>query len=65
MGERRAGVPMHVVLPRMRYNGSAYLGGGLEPLVVTADPNDPKFQVPNLDLNDIYRDRFAGQGSTP
>jgi hypothetical protein len=63
VGERRAGVPMHVVLPRMRYNGSAYLGGGLEPFVVTADPNDPKFQVPNLDLNDVSRDRLAGRMS--
>jgi hypothetical protein len=63
LGERRAGVPTHVVLPRMRYNGSAYLGGGLEPFVVTADPNDPKFYVPNLGLTEISRDRFTDRMS--
>jgi hypothetical protein len=63
LGERRTGVPTHVVLPRLRYNGSAYLGGGLEPFVVTSDPNDAKFQVPNLGLNDVTRERFSSRMS--
>lgn len=63
LGERRAGVPAHVALPRMRYNGSAYLGSGLDPFVVTSDPNDPKFQVPNLDFNEVTGDRFASRMS--
>src|SRR6478672_9044803 len=34
LGERAPGIPPHVVLPTMRYQGSAYLGQHLEPLVV-------------------------------
>ena len=48
LGERVAGVPPHVVLPYMRYHGSAYLGQQLEPLVVSGDPNEPSFAMPNL-----------------
>jgi hypothetical protein len=59
LGERRAGVPTHVALPRIRYNGSSYLGGGLEPFIVAADPNADAFQVPNLSLNDVTRGRFS------
>jgi hypothetical protein len=59
LGERRSGVPAHVAMPRMRYNGSAYLGGALDPFTVTGDPNDPKFTVPNLALHDVTLERFA------
>lgn len=48
LGPRTADMPPHVVLPFMRYNGAAYLGNNLEPLVIKGDPNEPKFQVPNL-----------------
>lgn len=59
LGERRLGVPAHVALPRIRYNGPAYLGGGLEPFIVTADPNADNFQVANLALNDVSQTRFS------
>jgi hypothetical protein len=52
LGERRAGMPAHVALPRMRYNGKAYLNGALDPLIVTGDPNAEAFEVPNLALTD-------------
>jgi Protein of unknown function (DUF1501) len=48
LGERTAGTPPHIVLPTMRYHGSAYLGRHLEPLVVAGDPNEPSFAMPNL-----------------
>jgi hypothetical protein len=59
LGQRRSGLPTHVALPRIRYNGPAYLGGGLEPLIVAADPNAENFQVPNLALNDVTQSRFS------
>src|SRR5262245_49159352 len=59
LGERRPGLPAHVALPRIRYNGPAYLGGGLEPMIVSADPNAGNFQVANLELNTVSRDRFS------
>jgi hypothetical protein len=59
LGARRAGVPAHVALPRIRYNGSAYLGGGLEPFIVAADPNAEKFEVANLALQDVTSERFS------
>ena len=58
LGERRPGLPVHVA-NHVRYDGSAYLGGGLEPFLVQGDPNNPKFQVPNLDVNSIPRERFS------
>lgn len=58
LGERRNGAPARVAMPRTRYEGAAYLTGGLDPLVVTGDPNLPDFRVPNLALNDIARGRF-------
>lgn len=48
LGPRVADMPPHVVLPFMRYHGAAYLGNDLEPLAIKGDPNEPKFQVPNL-----------------
>src|SRR5262249_53324217 len=44
LGPSVAGVPFHVALPRIRYNGAAYLGGGLEPFVVSGDPNATGFE---------------------
>lgn len=46
LGERVPGVPPFVALPRMRYNGAAHLGGGLDPLVVTANPAGKDFRAP-------------------
>lgn len=58
LGERRDGAPARVALPRTRYEGSAWLSGGLDPLVAAGDPNAADFKVPNLGLNDIARGRF-------
>lgn len=59
LGDRTDGVPTHVAMPLLRYHGSAYLGGGLAPFVVSADPNKPDFQVPNLQLVELTGDRLA------
>jgi hypothetical protein len=53
---RQAGLPPYVAVPNLRggtdnlFHYAAYLGGGANPFVVEADPNDPKFQVKNLTL---------------
>jgi hypothetical protein len=38
LGKKAPGVPTHVALPRIRYNGSAYLGSGLDPFIVAGNP---------------------------
>ncbi|HTM56696.1 MAG TPA: DUF1501 domain-containing protein [Pirellulales bacterium] len=58
LGERAPGMPPHVVLPTMRYQGSAYLGQHLEPLVVAGDPNEPSFTMPNLTAGPAERPRI-------
>ncbi len=58
LGERAAGMPPHIVLPTVRYNGSAYLGQHLEPLVVPGDPNEPSFAMPNLTAAPTVRPRI-------
>ena len=58
-GERVPGVPVHVAMPTLRYNGSAYLKGGLDPFLVTADPSRAGFHVPDLALERISRGRFS------
>ncbi|MBX9789151.1 MAG: DUF1501 domain-containing protein [Pirellulales bacterium] len=58
LGERAEGMPPHIVLPTMRYNGSAYLGQHLEPLVVAGDPNEPSFAMPNLTAAPDLRTRI-------
>jgi hypothetical protein len=58
-GERAFGVPVHVALPSLRYNGSAYVSGGLDPFVVSADPNVDHFRVPNLALERLSQARFS------
>jgi hypothetical protein len=59
LGERKPGVPVHVVLPRTHAYGPAYLGPSVDPLVVTGDPNAADFTVPNLTLDAARRPRFA------
>ena len=45
----RGSVPPYVCLPRLQGSaGSAYLGPGAAPFVISADPNSPDFSVPNL-----------------
>jgi hypothetical protein len=45
-------LPNYVGVHPVPYTGSAYLGPAWEPFAVTGDPNDPKFEVPNLALSD-------------
>lgn len=59
LGERGPGVPPYVSLPRTRYNGPAYLGSSLRPLVISADPNNPDFRAPNLSIDAVLRPRFS------
>jgi uncharacterized protein (DUF1501 family) len=55
---RPKGLPNYVgVNPVVRYDnfmiaGSGYLNPAYGPFMVTGDPNDPHFEVPNLSLND-------------
>ena len=58
-GERAFGVPVHMTLPALRYSGAAYLGGGLDPFAVAADPNDANFRVQNLALQSLMQPRFS------
>src|SRR5262249_25572331 len=46
-------------LPRTRYNGAAYLGSGLEPLVVGGDPGSAGFRGPQLHVEAALRPRFS------
>ena len=57
-GERVFGVPVHVALPSLRYNGSAYLPGGLDPFLVSGDPNAAHFEIPDLALERLSQVRF-------
>ena len=59
LGERVAGMPAYIALPRLRYNGAAYLGGEFEPLVVSADPSSPGYQPPDFALAEALRPRFS------
>jgi hypothetical protein len=58
LGPREAGFPPHIVVPHMRYQGAAYLGSSLDPLVVGGDPNEPKFKMPNLTAQADFRPRI-------
>jgi hypothetical protein len=45
----RGSVPPYVCLPKMHPStGSAYLGASAAPFVIEADPNAPKFSVPDI-----------------
>lgn len=57
LGEKRPWLPVHVA-NHVRYDGSAYLGGGFEPFLIRGDPNAPDFQVPGLAVEQIASDRF-------
>jgi hypothetical protein len=58
LGPRTPSVPAFVALPRVRYNGAAYLGSGLDPLVVGGDPSKADFRPPQLGLDEALRPRF-------
>jgi len=57
LGNRQPGLPIHVA-NHVRYDGAAYLGGGLDPFIVNGDPNGPKFEVPSLKVEHITDSRF-------
>src|SRR4051794_33863592 len=63
LGSKATGVPPFVALPRVRYIGSAYLGAGLDPLVVTGDPNRADFRPPPLSVEEALRPRFRDRMS--
>lgn len=62
-GSCREGMPAHVALPSIRYQGAAYLGTGLGPLPISADPNQKNFRMPSLSLahsqQAILRERLS------
>jgi hypothetical protein len=45
-------IPNNVGLPPIPYLGSAYLGPARESFTIHGDPNDPKFDVPNIGVKD-------------
>src|SRR5262245_25493184 len=45
-------LPNNIGVPPIPYLGAAYLGPAHEPFAVHSDPNDPKFEVPNIGLKD-------------
>jgi uncharacterized protein (DUF1501 family) len=57
-------LPNYVGVHPIPYVGSAYLGPAYEPFAVTGDPNDPKFEVPNLGLEDQSIVRRIGERIT-
>lgn len=59
LGPRERGMPAFVAMPRTRYNGAAYLGNGLDPLVVGGDPSQPGFQGPRLTIDPAEHPRFG------
>lgn len=61
LGQRVAGAPTHVAMPSVRYNGSAYLGGGLDPFPVKGDPSQPTFSAGSLSLPDAEQGRLRGR----
>src|SRR5947209_6443826 len=50
-GPSRA-LPNNVGVPPIPYLGAAYLGAAHEPFAVHGDPNDPRFEVPNVGVKD-------------
>lgn len=53
-------VPVYVGCPPLAYSGPAYLGPGYAPFVVSGDPNDPSFEVPNIKIpNQAAQDRLG------
>ncbi len=44
-------LPNNVGVPPIPYLGAAYLGAAHEPFAVHGDPNDPRFEVPNIGLH--------------
>jgi hypothetical protein len=45
-------LPNNIGVPPIPYLGAAYLGPAHEPFAVHGDPNDPRFEVPNIGVRD-------------
>jgi hypothetical protein len=57
-------LPNNIGVPPIPYLGAAYLGAAHEPFAVYGDPNDPRFEVPNIALTDRqHRARLEGRRS--
>ena len=64
-GPRQNPLPAYVgINPPLEYNGPAYLGDAYSPFVVSGDPNQPTFSVPNIGLSDTNEVRRLGRRST-
>jgi hypothetical protein len=53
-------LPNYVGVNPIPYIGSAYLGPAWEAFAVSGDPNDPKFEVPNIGVADPEQSRRLG-----
>src|SRR5262245_55507162 len=54
-------LPNYVGVNPVPYIGSAYLGPAYEPFAVSGDPNDPKFEVPNIGIADPQQAHRLGE----
>lgn len=64
-GPRQNPLPAYVgINPPLEYNGPAYLGDAYSPFVVSGDPNNPSFTVPNIGLTDAGEVNRLGRRST-
>ena len=64
-GPRTCPLPAYVgVNPPLEYNGPAYVGEAFSPFVVSGDPNQPNFQVPNIGLSNSGEVRRLDRRST-
>jgi hypothetical protein len=61
-GPRQNPLPAYVgINPPLEYNGPAYLGDTYSPFVVSGDPSNPTFSVPNIGLTDANEVRSVGR----
>ncbi|MFO0805200.1 MAG: DUF1501 domain-containing protein [Gemmataceae bacterium] len=61
-GPRENPLPSYVgINPPLEYNGPAYLGDTYSPFVVSGNPNDPTFTVPNIGLTNEDEVRRIGR----
>jgi hypothetical protein len=64
-GPRTSPLPAYVgVNPPLEYNGPAYVGEAFSPFVVSGDPNQPNFQVPNIGLSNAGEVRRLDRRAT-
>lgn len=64
-GPRTNPLPVYVgVNPPTSYTGPAYLGDAYSPFIVSGDPNQPNFTVPNIGLTDASEIKHLGRRSS-